>query len=155
MLKRSECRCPCHTNDAIQHIAPCCIPDEWVTLTPAKPVIEHSDAYYDFERNGRRVHDEVLSPVTVREDCKCECHSGGEPHAFPCCRAHKGSCCAFDDDGDGNCHIHSAPGVFRNEAFNAAFGQLTAPVCPCACHKAPILATTCGTQTNMLHEACC
>lgn len=27
--------------------------------------------------------------------------------------------------------------------------------CICLCHKAPINAATCGTQTNMLHESCC
>ena len=27
-------------------------------------------------------------------------------------------CCERDDDRDGNCDIHSAPGVLRNKAFN-------------------------------------
>ena len=27
-------------------------------------------------------------------------------------------CCERDYDGDGNCSVHSAPGVFRNNAFN-------------------------------------
>lgn len=149
--KRSECDCPCHRDNAINHIAPCCIPDEWF---PALTAPEHSASYYDFDRNGRQVHDSnPLSPATVRSECECECHTGGERHPFPCCRPHKGSCCALDDDGDGNCHIHSAPGVYRNEAFNQ--GPRMNAHCSCACHKAPTNATTCGTQNNMYHEACC
>ena len=27
-------------------------------------------------------------------------------------------CCERDYDSDGNCSVHSAPGVFRNNAFN-------------------------------------
>ena len=59
MILRSQCRCHCHTNLAMDHIAPCCQPDP-----PVK-------------------------------------------------------CCEYDTDGDGNCQIHSMPGVFRNSAFNA------------------------------------
>lgn len=29
-------------------------------------------------------------------------------------------CCERDDDGDGNCPIHSAPGVFRRSLFDAS-----------------------------------
>lgn len=28
-------------------------------------------------------------------------------------------CCKYDADEDGNCHIHTAPGVFRVKQFNA------------------------------------
>jgi len=30
----------------------------------------------------------------------------------------KTQCCQYDTDGDGNCHIHSAPGVYRDTRFN-------------------------------------
>ena len=32
----------------------------------------------------------------------------------------KEQCCPLDDDHDGNCAIHSAPGVFRNKAMQEA-----------------------------------
>lgn len=37
-------------------------------------------------------------------------------------------CCERDDDGDGNCPIHSAPGVFRNPAFNRGKADVLVPV---------------------------
>jgi hypothetical protein len=119
MLKlRSECTCLCHVDWDYTHKASCCLPDEWIAVKA--PSVEHSDIYYDFERNGRRVHNNPLSPVTIRSECKCECHNGGKNHALPCCRPHKVSCCWMDIDGDGNCHIHTAPGVMRYK-YNATF----------------------------------
>lgn len=32
-------------------------------------------------------------------------------------------CCEFDTDGDGNCHIHAAPGILRRNAAPPAISE--------------------------------
>lgn len=60
MIKRSECRCNCHTNPGIIHITACCTPDELELITKqeamAMAVEAVSDAFRpnEHESNSRQ-----------------------------------------------------------------------------------------------------
>lgn len=65
-----------------------------------------------------------MSGPLHRSQCQCACHSvEGLIHCAPCCIPDPVPCCSLDDDGDGNCHIHSAPGVFRSPALHPALNR--------------------------------